>query len=390
VIRKISRKSEQKVVLRPADGASDSAIAKQIRSKTFFVAKGMSFQDLFEFKKMDDYFIDVDDWRNIIVEWLGAEHVTIHTVDGRSLDALWLETAPAEQHAGAVLFHANCAIALDMALWGAWYRQRGISALMVTMGGYAGSEGETTELSSYFDADASINFLLKKNISKEKIVAHGLSIGGALASAAAVMHPGISCTVDQTFVTAKEVASTTAKLISKRVPDFLVDKVVNTCFPKGKTDPRISLATDAYDNVAKARRIRGMYFVMWGEDDAMMPPAFAEELFEAHYAGAIEEAKAGATSLAIDRVKELLFKLGAEWANVNSETVKGQRSMLLELVHNVSIEQLAAKKTCRIAHGEHGCFFGDDPISTRVYETYLRGLGLVRELHFAPDEEIQW
>jgi hypothetical protein len=65
-----------------ADGTNDSTIAKTLRSKTFFVAKagwarqclsirwhlrvscqGMSFQDLFEFKRMDDYFIDVDDWK---------------------------------------------------------------------------------------------------------------------------------------------------------------------------------------------------------------------------------------------------------------------------------------------------------------------------------------
>ena len=30
----------------------------------------------------------------------------------------------------------------------------------------------------------------------------------------------------------------------------------------------------------QAAQIQGMYFVMWGEDDAMMPPAFAERLFQ--------------------------------------------------------------------------------------------------------------
>jgi len=250
VIRRITQKNGQPE-LTTADGKSDSAISKTIRGKTFFVAKGMSFQDLFEFKKMDDYFIDVDDWRNIIIEWLGAERTTVTTADGRQLDALWLETPPADRHAGAILFHANCAIALDMALWGAWYRQRGISALMVTMGGYAGSEGETTEMSSYFDADASVRHLLAKGIPTERMVVHGLSIGGGLASAAAVMHPGISCTVDQTFVSAREVAEVTSKMISKRVPTFAIEKVVNTCFPQGKADPRLPITTDAYDNLNK-------------------------------------------------------------------------------------------------------------------------------------------
>ena len=28
--------------------------------------QGMTFQDLFEFKKMEDYFIDVDDWKKCL------------------------------------------------------------------------------------------------------------------------------------------------------------------------------------------------------------------------------------------------------------------------------------------------------------------------------------
>jgi hypothetical protein len=81
----------------------------------------MSFQDLFEFKKMEDYFIDVDDWkkcllpprttgpythfrnpacRSIIVEWLGAEHESVTTKDGRTLDALWLEAPPVAENCG--------------------------------------------------------------------------------------------------------------------------------------------------------------------------------------------------------------------------------------------------------------------------------------------------
>ena len=38
---------------------------------------------------------------SIIVEWLGAEPTTVTTADGRELDALYLETPPVAQHAGA-------------------------------------------------------------------------------------------------------------------------------------------------------------------------------------------------------------------------------------------------------------------------------------------------
>jgi len=260
----------------------------------------------------------------------------------------------------------------------------------VTMGGYAGSEGETTEMSSYFDADASVRHLLAKGIPTERMVVHGLSIGGGLASAAAVMHPGISCTVDQTFVSAREVAEVTSKMISKRVPTFAIEKVVNTCFPQGKADPRLPITTDAYDNLNKAAQIQGMYFVMWGEDDAMMPPAFAERLFQAHYTAVQKEAQEDKATMPAKRVRDLLFKLGMEWPDIKDASEDAQREMLARIAPEVDLESLAAKKTCRIAHGEHGCFFGDDPTSTRIYESYLRGMGFVRELFSPPDEEIRW
>merc|ERR1711971_846277 len=117
------------------------------------------------------------------------------------------------------------------------------------MGGYAGSEGETTELSSYFDADAAVHCLLHRGVPKERIIVHGLSIGGALAVNVAAQHAGVSCTLDQTFVNSTEVATSTTLMISKHVPEFAINSVVDSCFPKGKSDPRLpGVVSDAYNN----------------------------------------------------------------------------------------------------------------------------------------------
>jgi len=157
-------------------------------------------------------------------------------------------------------------------------------------------------------------------------------------------------------------------MISKRVPDFAIEKVVNTCFPLDKTDHRlpVALATDAYDNLSKAKNIKGMYFVIWGEDDAMMPPAFAKRLFESHYEGVIEEAKTLPDNAPITRVKELLYKLGLEFREFKGDEEAAMRKRLKERVPAVDLEALASKRTCRVAHGEHGCFFGDDPAASRL------------------------
>ena len=121
-----------------------------------------------------------------------------------------------------IVFHPNFAVGLDMVRHGQWYRTRGFSVLLVTMGGYAGSEGDTTELTTYLDAHAAVQHVhVQHGVSLERILCHGCSIGGALATAAAYMHPGVHCTVDQTFVNAREVTRTPISACSSLVPHSL-------------------------------------------------------------------------------------------------------------------------------------------------------------------------
>ena len=90
------------------------------------------------------------------------------------MDAIWIESKyhwlvdsrtesharrPASRHGAVAIFHPNSATCLDMVAWGLWYYKVqelptclcpeamwqvcGMSALLVTMGGYAGSEGDS-------------------------------------------------------------------------------------------------------------------------------------------------------------------------------------------------------------------------------------------------------
>ena len=63
---------------------------------------------------------------------------------------------PTVARKAAVCFHANFAVALDMAQHARWYASHGFGVLLVTMGGYPGSElaGPATELSTYDAAAA--------------------------------------------------------------------------------------------------------------------------------------------------------------------------------------------------------------------------------------------
>lgn len=99
--------------------------------------------------------------------------------------------------------------------------------------------------------------------------------------------------MDQTFVNAREVAE---NLIGSQegswiqsTPLWLIDGFVDTLFPKGMKDDRLpGILTDGYDNEAKARQLKGGYFVFWADRDQMMPPAFATRLLEAYLQGQME------------------------------------------------------------------------------------------------------
>jgi hypothetical protein len=142
-----------------------------------------------------------------------------------------------------------------MASWGKWYAQRGIHALCVTMGGYAGSElaeGQSmTEMTTYFDAQAAIDFAkYRTGLPNHRILVHGLSIGGGLAAAAAKANPGVHCTVDQTFVNSEEVALICAKEISQSLPEWIIKRAVKSMFHQELTDPR---ATPPMGTTARPR-----------------------------------------------------------------------------------------------------------------------------------------
>jgi hypothetical protein len=159
-----------------------------------------------------------------------------------------------------VIFHANAQTALDLKDHATFYTNLGFNALTVTMGGYPGSDEtiETSEVSSYQDADAAIRYLIRKG--SDKIGVHGISIGGMLAFAAAELHPGIVKLViaDQTFDTIENIAVNVFKHMG--IPSFIARGAARSVFFRGKPVPGVLkngeiYRTDGADNLKKARSI---------------------------------------------------------------------------------------------------------------------------------------
>ena len=222
----------------------------------------------------------------------------------------------------ALLLHANAMVLDDMSDWAQYYLSLGVSVLVVTFWGYPDPEEDYTavgpdgqplgadgrycpsELSLYLDAEAALKYVMQtRRTPRERILVHGLSMGGAAASALAVHHPGLKVTVDQTFSSIQEVSANVGRtlfdqLVTPRVYRqlrplvrflapcllfFATRLVVRMLFKGGRRHGPSPMRTDRLDNLAKAARIQGDYFIIYAKHDEMMPPHFAPSLLAARY-----------------------------------------------------------------------------------------------------------
>jgi dienelactone hydrolase len=297
--------------------------------------------------------------RQILLQRLGAVEVDLTTADERTVHGVWFEpremrangssssrvgsAAPPPPPDGSavlpsqpvvLLLHANAMVLDDMSDWAVYYLSLGCSVLCITFWGYpdpaeehglyaadggGATEGSPlaempeegaycpTELSLYLDAEAGLQHLLvDRRVPLDRILVHGLSIGGAAACALGVHHPGLRVTVDQTFASMHQVSAHVGcglfeQLVMQRAPRWarrpllylapvLVwlasGLVVAMAFRRpAAAAPHAAAcaALDHLDNVGKAARMRGDLFVLHAEHDEMMPARFAEQLLIARY-----------------------------------------------------------------------------------------------------------
>ncbi|KAL1526005.1 hypothetical protein AB1Y20_020829 [Prymnesium parvum] len=250
---------------------------------------------------------------------IGGVETTVVTADGRKVHCVW---APAEDGRvdGPVvlLLHANAMVLDDMVDWAVYYLQLRVSVMLVTFWGYPDPSEEfdqlpeslpqggycPTEATLYLDAEAALSYVQQvHHVPSDRILAHGVSMGGAVASALGVNHQGIKVTVDQTFTSIFEVSvhvgrSLYDQIVLPRVPRWsrklavllspcvlrLAGMLIVRALFKINDDPHCA-KQDRLDNLRKAKLIRGDYFVFYSEHDEMMPRHFHQRLVTARYGG---------------------------------------------------------------------------------------------------------
>jgi len=160
---------------------------------------------------------------------LDYEDIYFETRDGVKLNG-WLIKNP-KAKATIIFFHGNAGNISHRLEKISVFNQLGLNVFIVDYRGYGRSQGHPTESGIYKDAQASFDLLLnRQDINKDKLIAYGESIGGAVAIDLATKRKVSCLIVDSSFTCAKDLA----RKFYPYLPSFLfrtkfdsIDKVKN-------------------------------------------------------------------------------------------------------------------------------------------------------------------
>jgi len=180
----------------------------------------------------------------------GAEILKIETEDGAHLSALYLSNANAEF---TILYsHGNAEDLGDTRLFLEIFRKQGFSVFAYDYRGYGTSEGTPSEKNAYRDVEAAYKYLVETlEVPPKRIIAHGRSLGGALAIHLACREQIAGLILESSFVTAFRVIT--------RVPLAPFDK---------------------FRNIDKIEHVQCPVLVIHGTDDQIVPLWHGQSLFE--------------------------------------------------------------------------------------------------------------
>ncbi len=187
---------------------------------------------------------------------LSYEDIYFKTEDGVTLNG-WLVKAPGAKTT-VIFFHGNAGNIGDRVKKLLLYHQLGVNIFIVDYRGYGKSEGKPTEKGLYLDALAAYDYIQsRQDVSKEHIVVHGASLGGAAATYVVNKRPVAALILDSTFSNATDMA----KRMYPFIPSFLVS---------------IKL-----DNMGNVRNLKIPKLFMHSPEDGTIPIRLGKKLFEA-------------------------------------------------------------------------------------------------------------
>lgn len=176
----------------------------------------------------------------------GCESLRLTAADGVGLYALYRQAGGDR----AVLFlHGNGESVADRPELVAQLHMAGWDVLIPAYRGYPGSDGTPSEAGLASDADAAWTYLVEeRGIAPDRIVVHGKSLGGAVATSLATRHPPAALVLESTFTSMTDMARRMAWMY-----------------------PLSWLVTDPFPTLDRAPSIRTPVLLLHGIEDTLIP-----------------------------------------------------------------------------------------------------------------------
>ncbi len=264
--------------------------------------RGMSQQNYFNAVK-----IDFNPY-NAVLSQLNAQQVsiTVERGDGKAhaIDTVFIDTNYDHSTKTMVLLPGNSALGPYMVQEASVYKSLGWNVMMMTYGGYPGSdEGlATTEATTIQDIHALIRALEAKGV--DKIGLHGFSQGTSVAMHGTQLSQRICfVALEMGYTSAPDVAANYIKNqrleapFLKKIPMASVRGLAARAVRAGRRVLGVKglggnvYYTDSCDNLTKAAKYKGVFLTIGGDQDIIMGKHreenkfldnFATDLYEAH------------------------------------------------------------------------------------------------------------
>ncbi len=185
---------------------------------------------------------------------IGAEDVWLRTADGVRIHGWWVDR-PGTRIV-TIFFHGNAGNLTHRVHHTREITAAGSSLLIIDYRGYGKSGGWPREQGLYADADAAYRYALQRGWRPQRIVAHGESLGTAVAVDLAVRQRCGGVVLEAPFTSARDVAA----------------RVLPLAGP---------LLTSGFDSRRKIPEIRVPLLIIHGDRDEVIDFSLGRDLFEA-------------------------------------------------------------------------------------------------------------
>lgn len=183
----------------------------------------------------------------------GMYEITLSTKDGLQLYA-WYKPA-SEQQPTILYFHGNAGHIGYRIPLARRFIEAGLGVLLLEYRGYGRNEGYPSEQGLYRDAEAAMHFLKEQNVSADKVILFGESLGSGVAVHTAVEYPVCAVILQSPFTSMSDLA--------------------RYHYPWAVLKP-----WDRFESLSKIDSIRAPLLILHGERDRIVPFAQARTLYQ--------------------------------------------------------------------------------------------------------------